>query len=145
MLTLSQRVPYGATKIGKTSRTLAEVGCTITCVAMSSSYFGEYKSNKQLASSLRFTADAKILWSSIGEVFKTFEFYWRFYTNDRYIITEALNNPNKTVLLNVDNGGHWVLALRRLYGDTYWVADPWDSKRKIYSGIVGGSILSRKR
>ena len=145
MLTLSQRVPYGKTKIGKTSRTLAEVGCTITCVAMSSSYFGEYKTNKELASALRFTLDAKILWGSIGEVFKTFEFYWRFYTNDRAIITEALNNPNKTVLLNVDHGGHWVLALRRLYGDTYWVADPWDSKRKIYSGIVGGSILSRKR
>jgi len=143
MLTLSQRVPYGATKIGKTSRTLAEVGCTITCVAMSSGYFGEYKSNKQLASSLRFTADAKILWSSIGEVFKTFEL--RFYTNDRAIITEALNNPNKTVLINVDHGGHWVLALRRLYGDTYWVADPWDSKRKIYSGVVGGAVLVRKR
>lgn len=145
MLTLSQRVPYGATKIGKTSRTLAEVGCTITCVAMSSSYFGEYRTNKELASALQFTADAKIIWSSIGKAFKRFEFLLRFYTNDRAIITEALSNPNKTVLLNVDHGGHWVLAVRRLYGDTYWVADPWTGTRKIYSGVVGGAVLVRKR
>lgn len=145
MLTLSQRVPNGATKIGKTNTTLAQAGCTITCVAMSSSYFGEYKTNKELASALRFTADAKILWASIGEVFKTFAFHWRFYTNDRATIVEALNNPNKTVLLNVDHGGHWVLAIRRMYGDTYWVADPWTGTRKMYSGVVGGAVLVRKR
>jgi hypothetical protein len=157
MLTLSQRVPNGATKIGKTNRTLAEVGCTITCIAMSSSYFGEYKTNKELASALRFTADAKIIWASIGEVFKRFEFRWRFYSNDRKFIddnriiientriSEAIKNPDKTVLLNVDHGGHWVLAIRRLYGDTYWVADPWTGTRKIYSGVVGGAVLVRKR
>lgn len=145
MLTLSQRVPNGATKIGKTNRTLAEVGCTITCISMSSSYFGEYKTNNELASALRFTADAKILWASIGEVFKRFEFRWRFYSNDRQFISEAIKNPDKTVLLNVDNGGHWVLAIRRLYGDTYWVADPWSGTRKIYSGVVGGAVLVRKR
>jgi len=145
MLTLSQRVPNGATKIGKTNRTLAEVGCTITCVEMSSSYFGEYKTNKELASALRFTADAKILWGSIGEVFKRFEFRWRFYSNDRQFISEAIKNQDKTVLLNVDHGGHWVLAIRRLYGDTYWVADPWTGTRKMYSGVVGGAVLVRKR
>lgn len=144
MLILSQRVPYGDTKIGNTTRTLAEVGCTITCVAMSSSYFGEYKTNKELASALRFTSDAKILWSSIGEVFKTFKFSWRFYTNDRGIIDEALKNPQKTCLLNVDHGGHWVLGIKRLFGDTYWVADPWTGSRKVYSGVVGGAVLVRK-
>ena len=132
-------------KIGQTNRTIGQVGCTITCVSMSSSWFNEFRAPDVLAQKLKFTKDALLLWQSIGAYFKSFEFEWRFYTYDQARIDEALKNPNKTLLLNVDKGAHWVHALSRIpFTKSFWVADPWDGRRKLYSGAIGGAILKKK-
>lgn len=136
---------WSNTTLGKTNRTMAQVGCTTTGIAISGTWFGETILPGDLCKKLRYTDDARILWASIGEVFKTMEFWWRFYKYDQVLIDEALKNPNKTLLLNVDDGGHWVVALKRIpLTKKFWVADPWDGRKKIYSGIVGGAILKRK-
>lgn len=141
----SQRDERWAIKnLGKTNRTLAQVGCTTTCIAMSGTYFGEEILPFPLCQRLEYTADALVLWGSIGKVFKKMKFDYRYYTFNQLKFDEALKNPNKTLLLNVKSGGHWVLALRRLYGNTWWVADPWDGKRKMYTGAVGGAVLVKQ-
>lgn len=139
---LDQR--WAQTKIGDTNITIAQAGCTLTCVAMSSDYFKESMTPLGVARTLTFTPDAKLVWSSIGKVFKTFEFLWREYSYNQDMIDEALKNPDKTCLLNVKGGNHWVLGIRRLFGTTYLVADPWTGMRKLYTGVVGCAILIRK-
>lgn len=112
---------------------------------MFSDYFKEFKNPVILARSLDYTKDGKILWNSIGRVFRGFEFKWRFYTFDRVLIAEALKNPSKTVLLNVNGGKHWVSAVRAIpLTDKYWVYDPWDGKAKLYGGVVGGAVLMKR-
>lgn len=131
--------------LGQTSRTMAQVGCTTTDVSMAGSWFGEIIDPGTLCKKLRYTADALLLWASIGEVFKTMEFEWRFKGYDLWRIDEALKNPKKVLMLNVDSGGHWVFALRRIpLTKMFWVADPWDGKKKTYSGVVGGTVLRAK-
>jgi len=131
--------------LGKTKQKMAAVGCTTTDIAMSGTWFGEEILPYPLCQELEYTPDALVIWSSIGKVYKRMKFHWRFYTYDQKLIDEALKNPNKTLLLHVDNGGHWVHALWRVPGfKKFWVADPWDGKKKFYSGVVGGSILIKK-
>lgn len=131
--------------LGKTKRTMAAVGCTTTGCSMCGTYFREVILPGELCRKLDYTADALIIWASIGKVFRTMEFEWRFYTYDQARIDAALKHPLKTVLLNVDNGGHWVVALSRIpLTKKFWVADPWDGKRKVYGGVVGGTILRKK-
>jgi hypothetical protein len=141
----SQRDSRWANKnLGKTNRTMAQVGCTTTCISMSGTYFEEDILPFPLCQELEYTKDALLIWSSIGKVFKRIEFDYRYFTFNQLKFDEALKSPNKTLLLNVDNGGHWVLALRRLYGNTWWVADPWTGTRKIYRGAIGGAVIRKK-
>lgn len=142
----SQRdVRWASKTLGKTNRTMAAVGCTTTDVAMSGTWFGDTILPGDLCKKLRYTADALLIWASIAEVFPHMKFLWRFYSYDQVLIDEALKNPNKTVLLNVDSGRHWVHALSRIpFTRTFWVADPWTGTKKMYSGVIGGAILTKK-
>ena len=142
---LYQRDPkWAGITLGSSNRTLAQVGCTTTCISMSSDYFGCYLDPGSCAKRLSYTDDARILWGSIGTTFLTMAFLWREYKYNQPLISEAIKNPAKTCLLNVNNGGHWVLALKELGFGKYWVCDPWDGNRKIYSGVVGCSVLKMK-
>lgn len=141
----SQRDPRWAyNKLGNTNRTMAQVGCTTTCVSMSGTYFGEDILPGDLCRKLSYTSDALLLWESIGKVFKKMTFGERLYTFNQIKFDEALKNPSKTLLINVKSGAHWVLAVKRLYGNTWIVCDPWDGKRKVYTGAIGGAILKKK-
>ena len=142
----SQRDPrWASNTLGNTQRTMAQVGCTTTDVAMSGTWFGDNILPGDLCKKLRYTADALLIWASIGEVYPHMKFLWRFYSYDQALIDEALKNPKKTVLLHVDGGAHWVHALSRVpFTKTFRVADPWDGKTKFYSGVIGGAILSSK-
>lgn len=168
MITISQRDPrWGNVKIGNTKTLVKDKGCTITCIAMASDYFGYPYSPEYLAKTLSFTQEAKVIWSSIekvchgliqsvkmgmtelsewsGTAEHGFKFDWRFYQYEQALIDEALKNPRKVSLLNVQGGAHWVVAIRRVpFTSTYWVADPWTGTRKLMSGVVGGAILIRK-
>ncbi len=142
----SQRDPRWASKtLGQTPYTMYDIGCTTTCVSMSGTWFNEVITPGDLCKKLKYTSNGYLYWSSIGEVFRTMKFEWRFYTYDQFRIDEALKNPNKTVLLNVMGGKHWVHALNRIpFTRTFWVADPIDGRRKVYSGVIGGAVLVKK-
>lgn len=141
----SQRDEKWAGKnLGDTNRTMAQVGCTTTCISIGGTYFNEEILPFPLCQELEYTKDAFIIWSSIGKVFRNIEFEWRYYYFNQLKFDEALKNPNKVLLLNVKSGGHWVFALKRMYGNTWWVADPWDGKKKLYTGAIGGAVIRKK-
>jgi hypothetical protein len=142
---LSQRdQAWGGVKIGKTNALVRDKGCLIACVSMSSDWFGCYRNPGDCAQKLSFTNSVLLLWASIGGVFSNMTFLWREYKYTKPMISEALKNPAKTCILNVDKGGHWVLALNEIGFGKYWVCDPWDGRRKIYGGVVGCAVLKRK-
>jgi len=138
---LSQRDPrWGFKPIGNTSSLVKDLGCTLTCVSMASSWFDCFQNPGWMAKNLTYTADAKIIWQSIDQ--KTcFDFEWRFYGCNHNLIREALNNPRKVCLLQV-YGRHWVVATRNLLTG-YTTADPWTGTSKYYANnsISGGTVL----
>ena len=139
-------------KIGQSNVTLGQKGCTIDCIADAASWFRseEFGATPDvLARKLSFTQDGRIIWSSIGEYFESFKFEWRFYSYEEARILEALKNPNKVVLFNINGGAHWVFGLSKVpFTKSYRVSDPFPypaSKRFISaSNIVGGAVLVRK-
>lgn len=147
MIKLSQRDPrWAKILLGPSKCTVYQYGCTTTAISMFSDWYGDYKNPGVLARSLSYTSQGYILWNSIGKVFSKLQFKWRFYTNDKGLITTALSSKNDTVLLNVDRSYHWVSALYHIPFVGYMCADPWIGANRIYkySDIVGGALLTRK-
>jgi len=73
---------------------------------------------------------------------------WREYKRDDKKIQEYLKDPNKAVILQVDNGSHWIVALRpTILGKDYVCADPWTGKKclaiKDYHNITGATYFHR--
>ena len=147
MVRLSQRDLRWAKKLlGPSNCTCYQYGCTTTAISMFSDWYGEYKDPGVLARSLTYTKGGLLVWSSIGKVFKTITFKWRFYSHDRKLITDALSSRNDTVLLNVDRGKHWVAAIYHIPLVGYMCVDPWVGANRTYkySDVVGGTLLTRK-
>lgn len=147
MILISQRDPrWSFKKIGQSQWTIGQKGCVISSISMLSSYFGCFKDPGYLAKYLKFTDGGLIIWQSIADVLCC-KFVWRGYPSnfDQSQVDEALKNPRKGCLLNVDNGSHWVLGIYRVpLTKKYWVADPWTGSRKFYSGVIGYSIMEKK-
>lgn len=144
---LSQRDKrWSSLQLGKSNVTVGSHGCVITSIAMFSDWYGEYKDPGTLSKSLTFTSTGLLFWSSIGKVFKTITFKWRFYSHDKKLITTALSSKNDTVLLNVDRNKHWVAALYHVPFVGYMAADPWTGYRRLYkySEVGGGALLTKK-
>jgi len=115
---------------------------------MLSDYFGCYLTPSELAHNAHnYTKDGLVVWSDLS--FAKFKFVKRTYTRDDSAILDALKDPAKAVILQVNNGAHWVLALRKnLFGNSYTVADPWLGDKcdvlKRYHNIVGAAFFCIK-
>lgn len=147
MLLLSQKDSRWAAKLlGPSKCTVYQYGCTTTCISMFSDWYKEYKDPGVLARSLTYTKDGLIIWQSIGKIFKTFTFKWRFYSHDKNLVVSALKSKNDTVLLNVDRNKHWVAALYHVPFAGYWCSDPWTKTNRLYkyNEVGGGALLTRK-
>jgi len=134
-------------KIGKSNSTLGSYGCTIDCIADGGSWFGEDIRPDVLARKLDFMVD-KVIWSSIGNVYKKMKFLWRFYDANTKLIDEALNDPRKVVMLNIQGGKHWVFGRFKIPFFGYMTQDPYPYPSKMrrvsVKEIVGGAILISK-
>ena len=141
---ISQRDPrWGFKPIGKSTTLIKDKGCLITCISMLSDYFKCYHDPSWMSKNLSFLRDL-LIWNSIGKVL-CFEFTWRGYRYDENKILAALKNPKTACVLQV-RGYHWVVGIRKVIGLGYWVADPWDAKRRFYpvSSITGYATLKSK-
>lgn len=148
MIYLTQRDPKWSNKrLGASTLTVGRFGCTTTSIAMISDYFGCYQSPDVIASvPTNYTSDGLIVWSKFK--WSKMRFDRRYYGEQTAIIDEALKNPNKAVILQVDNQAHWVVALRKnLFGKDYVCLDPWDGKKKdtkrTYKNITGFAVFCR--
>jgi len=114
---------------------------------MLSDYFKCFIAPDAIASNVHNYIGDLINWKALN--FKNFGFVWREYQRNDVRIKDALKDPNKAVILNVNNGAHWVVALRpTLVGNSYIVADPLGGKKvdviKTYKNITGAAYFARK-
>jgi len=145
MIILSQRDPRWSFKtIGQSRLTIGDQGCVITDLAMLSDWYGLYRDPSWMAKRLQFTPGGLLLWQSITESELPFRFVWRFYKYNEDWILPALKSNTGACLLQI-RSNHWVVGIRKI-GSYYWVADPWDAKRKLISKsiITGGAVMDKK-
>lgn len=145
----SQRNPLWKDKnIGNSPYTIGQYGCTLTCVAMIASYFGDRLTPLDIARRCQFTQDGKIIWASVN--FEHFEFDYRYYQDYPEGIDRAIADPDLAVILEVNSKRHWVVATGKTwFMDRYKIADPWNGDRATmarYGDKVNGfALFTRKR
>lgn len=149
MIYLSQRDPQWANvNLGASTLKMWRWGCTTNCIAMLSDYFKCYKSPLELAKNANnYTKDGLIIWGNLK--FDKMAFDRRVYKEDKADIKAALAHKDRAVILQVDNGNHWVVALRpTLWGDDYVILDPWDGTKQYakgkYKNVTGYASFKRK-
>jgi len=146
MTILSQRdTRWASKKIGKTSKTIGDYGCTITALAMLAGLNPD-EVNDRLTRVGGFQG-ALILWSKVKEAIPWLEFEWRGYAYDNERVAEAINR-NGGCLVEADFDGldntrdsHWVLFVgnQRLY-------DPWtgrESATSKYTKYTGFAVVNK--
>lgn len=143
----SQRDPRWNTKrLGKSTLTMGRYGCTTTCIADLSTYFGDNINPGKMVDTIKYTPDGLVLWESC--VFKGFRFERREKKRDNTNILLAINDPNRAVILQVDNGAHWVVATGYdKVNKVYKIADPWFGDRssmKRYRNSITGAAYFRR-
>ena len=155
MVHLSQQDPRWAKEhLGKSKITVGRYGCTTTCISMLSDYFECFASPKELAVSqvigtelLGYTNDGLIIWQTLN--LKHMAFAARLRSRNDFEIEKSLKDPRKAVILQVNDGAHWVVAIGKvpLLRNVYWVIDPWDGKKKTtraFRNITGSAHFNQK-
>jgi len=114
---------------------------------MLSDYFGCFVPPNQLAVNKDwYTADGLVIWPKFK--FAKMVFVEREKGRNDAHIREALKDPNKAVMLQVDNGAHWVVAIgKTLWGNDYRIVDPWFGDKRTacgtYKNITGAAYWKR--
>jgi ABC-type bacteriocin/lantibiotic exporter with double-glycine peptidase domain len=143
MILLSQRDPqYAQQKIGKSFLSIGRYGCTLTCISMLSDYFGCFTSPAKIAGMKEwFTNEGLVIWTKLA--FTKFKFQKRLYGQDDVAIMDAIKDPKKAVILEVDKS-HWVVATGKSLFGGYKIADPWFGDRSTtrrYGKITGSALF----
>lgn len=116
---------------------------------MLTDYFGAWASPVSIASHKDwYTADGLILWNKLALSAMSFE--KREYGWNDFAICQAMSDPDRAVILNVNDGQHWVVALRKtIFSNDYVVLDPWTGKKalafKDYHNINGAAYFKRNK
>lgn len=152
MIYLRQNDPaWAKARLGMSNCTMEDFGCTTACVSMVSDYFGNFKSPADLASRLKlYTNQGLLNWDKLNDIFLKFDWVWRQHGLNRVRIDESLKDPDKAVIFQVNNGKHWVVALRKSllgFGKDYVCLDPLTGKKinvlAKYGNITGSSHFQR--
>jgi len=117
---------------------------------MLSDYYNAYISPAGLAVHiLKYTKDGLIIWQSVDNI-EHMKFEKRLYGQNDAEIMASLKDKKKAVILQVNNGQHWVVALRRSFWNKkdYIVIDPWTGKQcsalRVYHNITGSAHFIAK-
>lgn len=96
-----------------------------------------------------YTRDGLIIWGNLE--FEKMKFERREYGYVPKNIDAALAHPDTAVILQVNHGKHWVVAIRKSYlglGSGYIAVDPWTGAKcdvfKVYKNITGAAYFRRK-
>lgn len=129
MILLSQRNPaWSQKKLGASSLTIGRFGCTTTAIAMAAELAGHPIAPDTIAANVdAYTkpgnpqGEGLVIWQRIMP--EGLQFVSRTVGYNPAMIDKAMGDPQLFVLLEVANGSHWVLALRK-EGSEYIAADP---------------------
>lgn len=145
MDSFSQRDPKWADlHLGQSPLKMGRYGCTTTCIADLSTYFGDNFTPGWAVKNIKYTPDGLILWQSCK--FFKFAFERREHGRNDANIEAALKDLNRAVILQVANASHWVVALGKLLG-VYRIADPWVGDKSTmlrYKNNITGAAYFRK-
>src|SRR5574343_1012928 len=109
MINYKQNNPrWNRTKIRGTNISIGEYGCLICCIATLSTDFGQGFGPQGAMDLTGFTKDGKVIWRS--GIYTDFEFEKIVKGYDREAIINALNDPNRAVILGLNGAKHWVVA-----------------------------------
>jgi hypothetical protein len=139
-------VRWGKTTLGKSTATLARYGCTTCEITTGYDWFYNASTTPlRMAKTLEYTSDGSIIWSSLKNA--KMKLVERIYGRNDAKIQEALSNPNKICILQVNNN-HWLFLLGRklpilgykigdsLYGDMGYTS-------RYRNNITGAAIISK--
>lgn len=124
MLLYSQRDPrWRALELGASGRTLGQIGCLVTAIAMLSTYFKPDLAPPDVVYRANFTSGGLLIWASLH--FSGFAFYRRAYTREDAKIKQHITHPDLAVCLQVADATHWVVGTGlALFSGLYKIADP---------------------
>lgn len=125
--------------------TIGRYGCLLTCLCMLSDWYDCFVLPSQaIGREVKFDTTGNIIWSKLN--FPTFKFVQRIRALDTPAIDASLKGPNTAVVLTIDRDSHWVLALRKISSNYYWIADPWTGRKTLLkrTRISGSAHFTRK-
>lgn len=130
---------WAKVKMTPSNLTLGRFGCLVASLCMLSDYFNCFVIPPQaIDNQVKLTKDGYLIWEKLN--FEKFKFEKRIRYYDPVTIADSLKDPNKAVCLNINNGGHWVVGIRKDLFGNYVVADPLGGiKRTIKAKEVVGS------
>ena len=151
-----QRDPaIAGNKLGASNLTIGRAGCTTCAVCDGLHFFGFKITPEFLAADPNLytkpgdpQGEGLILWQELNKLLPGgFKMIKRNTSRVDADIIASLKDPNQFVILKVNNGAHWTLALRTLPKNDYLVDDPWTGKKvsalSIYHNIVGSVHFGR--
>ncbi len=148
MISLSQRdARWSEKKIGASSLTIGRWGCTTCAISMLTDFFGKFQDPGQIAAHKEFyTADGLVLWTKLS--LADMNFQWRQQGRDDKKILASLGSPKEGVILQVSNGSHWVVAVKKVWWKNDYVCiDPWTGKTcnavAAYGNITGSAHFTK--
>jgi len=148
MLSYSQRdTRWRDKRIGNTNLSIGRFGCTISCIADLSTYFGDNLTPSEVNDNAKFLSDGRIIWSSLH--LANFVFVKRTYFRNNTDFILALSDSNRAVILSVAGGSHWVVATgwQKEIND-FKIADPWLgdwSNMSRYNGEINGAAFFKRK
>ena len=144
----SQRNPaWASLPLGGSKLTIGRYGCTTSCIAMLASYYGNIKTPADIAKNKGwYTKDGLLIWGNVR--LAGMDFVFRYYKYDPVVAKNCMKDPKLSVMLEVNNGQHWVVAVKpALIGSDIIIADPWTGKYgkalADYHNITGMAVWRR--
>ena len=122
----SQRDPrWSRDTLGGTIYTISRWGCTVSAISMMIfALFGKIVWPHELAKSFKFLSNGKLIWSSVTYSFggKTLKFTRRVRDQrpTHAMMTKYANEPHLGMLLEVNNGTHWVFLKKWSVFSLWW-------------------------
>lgn len=114
---------------------------------MLSDYFGQYAAPDVICGHKDwYTTAGLVLWKNVK--IPRVQFTERVYGYNKAKILASLNDKNGGVLLQVSNGQHWIVAVRKTWlKDDFLCVDPWTGKTCSalgdYSNITGSAHFKK--
>lgn len=145
MIMFSQQDPRWANLQFGGGYTIGRYGCVISCLTMARNWFFNDNKTPDWAARLLLFSSGAVIWSSISNI--GLRFVQRVFGRNDAVINEALINPNKCCLIQVNNN-HWLWLIGRLVPGRGWkVVDPWHGDicytDRYGNNITGCAVISK--